>query len=62
MSDDRMIVIGEKASFIVRVLISKAQDAGIKCEYVPCVIDEIDKKLEGAALVTLYMDEDSLPH
>ncbi len=62
MSDDRMIVIGEKASFIVRVLISKAQDAGIKCEYVPCVIDEIARKLEGVSLITLYMDEDSLPH
>jgi CheY-like chemotaxis protein len=56
-----MIVIGEKESFIVRVLISKAKDAGLNCEYVPCTINAIDKKLEGVALVTLFMDEDSLP-
>lgn len=61
MADNRMIVIGEKESFIVRVLIGKAHDAGIDCEYVPFVVNEIAKKLEGTSLITLYMEEDSLP-
>ena len=61
MSNGRMIVIGEKESFIVRVLISKAQDAGVGCEFVPCVIDDIAKKIEGTSLITLYMDDDSMP-
>ncbi len=61
MPDSKMIVIGEKESFIVRVLIGKAQDAGISCEYVPFEVNEIAKKLEGTALITLYMEDDSLP-
>ncbi len=61
MADNRMIVIGEKESFIVRVLISKAQDAGVDGTYVPFVVDEIDKRLEGTALITLYLEEDALP-
>jgi CheY-like chemotaxis protein len=61
MAENRMIVIGEKESFIVRVLIGKAKDAGLDCEYVPCVVNDIAKKLEGTSLITLYMDEDSLP-
>ncbi len=61
MPDNRMIVIGEKESFIVRVLVGKAQDAGVNCEYVPCTIDDINKKLEGITLLTLYMDDMSLP-
>ena len=61
MADNHMIVIGEKESFIVRVLIGKAKDAGIDCEYVPCKVNDIAKKLEGVSLITLYMDEDSIP-
>ena len=61
MAENRMIVIGEKESFIVRVLIGKAKDAGLDCEYVPFVVNDIAKKLEGTSLITLYMDEDPLP-
>ena len=61
MAENRMIVIGEKESFIVRVLIGKSKDAGLDCEYVPFVVNDIAKKLEGTSLITLYMDEDSLP-
>ncbi len=61
MADNRMIVIGEKESFIVRVLIDKAKGAGIDCEYVPFTINSIASKLSGTSLITLYMDEDSLP-
>lgn len=62
MNDNRMIVIGEKESFIVRVLISKAQDAGINSEFVACKVNDIAKKIDGASLITLYMDDDSMPH
>ena len=61
MFNDRMIVIGEKESFIVRVLISKAQDAGVKSEFVPFNVNDIAQKIEGVSLITLYMDDDSLP-
>ena len=62
MSENKMLVIGEKESFIVRVLIGKAQEAGIKCEYVPCTVDDISKKLEGVALITLYMEDTRILH
>lgn len=57
----RMIVVGEKESFIVRVLVSKAQGADVDCEYVPWTVNAIDKKMEGTTLVTLYIDDDALP-
>jgi CheY-like chemotaxis protein len=56
-----MIVVGAKESFIVRVLVSKAQGVGIGCEFVPCTVNDIDKKLDTAGLITLYMDENDLP-
>lgn len=56
-----MIVVGAKESFIVRVLVSKAQGVGIDCEFVPCTVNDIDKKLDTAGLITLYMDENDLP-
>ena len=61
MSENRMLVIGEKESFIVRVLVSKAQAARVDCEFVPFKVTEIAKKLDDAVLITLYMDDDSLP-
>ena len=62
MFKDRMIVVGEKESFIVRVLIGKAQDSGIDCSFAPCSIDDINKKLDGVTLITLYMDDQSSSH
>jgi CheY-like chemotaxis protein len=60
MFNDRMIVVGEKESFLVRVLIGKTKDAGIECEFVPCTVDEVNQKLEGVKLITLYMDSTSI--
>lgn len=61
MANNHMIMIGEKESFIIRVLINKAVDAGINCEYVPSSVNDIAKKLDDSTLVTLYMDEDTMP-
>ncbi|MCR5251549.1 MAG: response regulator [Lachnospiraceae bacterium] len=57
-----MIVIGEKESFIARVLIKKVQDAGVDCEFVPGTINNINSKIGGASLITLFMDEGERPH
>lgn len=61
MAENQTIVIAEKETFIVRVLVNKSRDAGISCEYVPCVINEIFKKLDDSSMVTLYMDEGDIP-
>ncbi len=61
MAENQTIVIALKESFIVRVLVGKTRDAGISCEYVPCIINEIFKKLDDSSMVTLYMDEGDIP-
>ena len=57
MFKDHMIVVGEKESFIVRVLVGKAKDAGVNCEFVPFTVDDINSHIEGVKLITLYMDD-----
>ncbi len=54
-----MIVIAEKESFIVRVLIKKTTDARIGCEFVPLGIDTINTKLDSASLITLFLEDNS---
>ena len=61
MSDNRMIVIAEKESFVVRVLLKKAQSAGVDCEFVPWTVNDINTKLGEASLITLFMEEDVRP-
>ncbi len=61
MAEKKMIVIGEKESFISRILIKKVQDAGAKSEFVPWVVDEINNQINDTALITLYMDDGELP-
>ena len=57
-----MIVIAEKESFIVRVLINKAQSVGVNCVYVPCAVDDIAREIKDDSLITLYLDDFGLPH
>ena len=61
MTDNRMIVIGEKESFIVRVLVKKAGDVGAKCEFVPCTIDDINSKIDNVSLIVLYLEDNARP-
>ena len=57
----RMLFIGEKESFIARVLIKKVLDAGMDCEFVSWDIDNINDAWKDAKLLTLYLDEDTIP-
>lgn len=61
MPNNRMLVVAEKESFIVRVLVEKAQSARISCEFVQSKVEEISKKLEGVSLITLYLADASYP-
>ena len=54
-------MVGEKESFLVRVLIGKAKEAGVNCEFVHCDVDEISKHADEETLITLYMDETEYP-
>ncbi len=61
MPEDRMVFIAEKESFIARVLIKKVNDTGCMCDFVPCTVNDISKKLGTAPLITFYMEEGYLP-
>ena len=53
---NRIMMIGAKETFLVRVIVKKVKEAGIGCEFVSWNVDEINSKWEGTDLVTMYMD------
>ncbi|MCR4922592.1 MAG: response regulator [Lachnospiraceae bacterium] len=59
MSEERILVVAEKESFIVRALIKKMRDSGINSEFVPWNISDINKAMDHTLLVTVYMGEGS---
>lgn len=62
MVEKRMILIGEKESFIARVLINKVKDAGADCGFVPAAIDDIYENIDRAGLITLFLADEERPH
>lgn len=61
MEKDKMIVIGEKESFIPRVLINKVSATGAECSFVHWTVNDISAALEGVGLITLYMEDGERP-
>ncbi len=61
MPKNKMIFVSEKELFLSRVLIKKAQDAGVECNFVPWKVDEINKNIEDVSLITLFMDDGVCP-
>ncbi|MCR4897072.1 MAG: response regulator [Lachnospiraceae bacterium] len=61
MSNNRIMVIGEKETFLIRVLLKKLNDAGIENVFVPWDVDHINSNWEGIALITVYMDDERRP-
>ncbi len=56
MADSKILIIAEKETFLVRVLVKKTKEAGVDCEFVPWKIDEINRAFEGTVMVTVFMD------
>ena len=62
MVSNRMMFLGPKESFIIRVLMKKVQDAGCEAEYLPLNVESINEKLKGnEPLIALYIDEEDKP-
>ena len=55
---DHILIIGEKESFLIRVLFNKLSGAGFDYAFAPMDISSIADKWEGTELVTLYLDKD----
>ena len=61
MTENKVIVISDKESFIARVLIKKIKDIGMDCGFVPWTVDKISKNLEGVSLITLFIEDGEIP-
>ncbi len=61
MKKEKVILIGAKETFIVRVLMKNICDVGALCSFVPCRVDAINSSLEDVSLMILYMEDGSLP-
>ncbi|MCR4654828.1 MAG: response regulator [Lachnospiraceae bacterium] len=61
MSENHVMMLGEKESFLIRVLMKKLSEAEIQSEFVPLNVDSINAKWEGTSLITIYMDKNDRP-
>ncbi len=61
MNANKVMIIANKDTFLVRVLLNKLSDAGFEPVYVPYDVDEINREWEGTALITIYMDAGEVP-
>ncbi len=62
MGSNQVIMVADKQSFLVRVLMQKVEAAEAECVYVPFRVNDISSKLVEFSLVILYMEEDDGPH
>jgi len=58
MEEKKLMIIGAKESFIIRVLLKKVDDAGIKVVFVSPDIDKIKEYWDESFLITYYMEKD----
>ena len=56
MGENLVMVIGEKETFLIRVLVKKLNDSGFRAEFVPENVNSINAKWQETALVTYYND------
>ena len=58
MGQNKILIIGEKESFIIRVLLKKLKDADIDAVFTLPALDSINEHWEETGLVTFYMEQD----
>ena len=58
MGQNKILIIGEKESFIIRVLLKKLKDADIDAVFTLPDLDSINVYWEETGLVTFYMEQD----
>ena len=61
MADNRIIIIGEKESFISRVLGNKIKETGLPSKFVNWTVKEINQNIENTVLIVLFMEEGERP-
>ena len=61
MQKKRIMVIGEKETFLVKVLVQKINESGMIGVYEPFDVNAIGMDWEGTDLVTIYMNDGDRP-
>ena len=61
MDSNRILLISENETFLVRAMMQKTKEAGIDCNFVYWSLDSINASWNDVALVTLFMDEGRRP-
>ena len=57
----KIIMTGEKESFLIRVLSKKITDNQLNCEYVPWTVNDLNDKWQDVSLFIVYMEEGDRP-
>ena len=57
----KIIMTGEKESFLIRVLSKKITDNQIDCEFVPWRVNDLNDKWQDVSLFIVYMEEGDRP-
>ncbi len=52
-----VMVLGVKETFIIRVLVKKLNDAGMKAAFVPAKVNDINAQWDNHCLVVYYMEQ-----
>ncbi|WP_029231056.1 response regulator [Butyrivibrio sp. VCB2006] len=55
-NNNKILVIGEKETFIIKVLIGKLKDAGITAIFAPTDVNDINKEWGDSGLITYYLE------
>ena len=61
MQKKRIMVIGEKETFLVKVLVQKINESGMVGVFEPFDVNAIGMDWEGTDLVTIYMNDGDRP-
>ena len=51
-----VIIVGNKETYLTKIVMKKIQDAGIACDFISWNINDINAKWKDTRLVILYMD------
>ena len=56
MIEHKVMVLGLKETFIIRVLVKKLNDAGIEAKFVPATVNDINNNWNKYSLLTYYLE------
>mgnify|MGYP006873069407 CR=1 FL=1 len=56
----KIVFVGEKETFVIRVLEKKIKEANMEAVFINYSVDSLNSVLTGECLVTLYIDDDTV--